>query len=192
MKIAIVGATGAVGSHMLQDLEDLTDFSGKLTLFASRASKGKTRVFRGKTYTVEEFCPDRFGSYDFVLMSAGTSFSKQYSEKLAEKGCVVIDNSSAWRQKDHIPLVVPEVNGHLLSSCRQGIISNPNCVVIPLVTALKPLQENFGFDLVQVATYQSVSGAGAKGVFELKQQEKALVKQESLSPKVFPWQILQA
>lgn len=185
MKIAIVGATGAVGREMLNDLDGSTIKDLELSLFASPRSKGAKIEFRGKTLTVEAFSPEALAGTKFVLMSAGGSFSKEHSPALVAQGCTVIDNSSAWRMDENVPLIVPEVNANLLKPHHPRIIANPNCSTIQMVVALKPLADLFGLDMVQVSTYQSVSGTGQKGIAELSAQVESQLKFQEVTPRVY-------
>ena len=164
--IAVVGATGLVGRTMLQVLDEHEFPIGKLRLLASARSAGSSMEFRGERYEVEELTENSFDGIDIALFSAGGAASKKYAPFAAAVGCVVIDNSSAWRMHPQVPLVVPEVNAHDLRS-HHGIIANPNCSTIQLVVALKPIEDAYGLKRVVVSTYQSVSGAGQKGVDHL-------------------------
>jgi len=185
MKVAIVGATGAVGREMVRDLEDsrLTDL--EVGLYASARSKGAKIPFRGRPLEVDAFSLAALKGTPFVLMSAGGGFSREYAKALVEQGSTVIDNSSAWRMDPEVALIVPEVNGETLRADRPMIIANPNCSTIQMVVALKPLQERFGIDMVQVSTYQSVSGTGQKGITELAQQLEAQMRFQEAEPKVY-------
>lgn len=178
MKIAVIGATGAVGREIIKDLDD-SNLQGRLEVFpfASARSEGEPLFFRGKSIIVKTFSVEEVRKCDYVLMSAGGTFSREYSVKISENGGpVVIDNSSAWRMKDEIPLIVPEVNGELLKNFKGGIIANPNCALIQLAVCLKPLSDAFGLNFVQVTTLQSVSGSGNKGIKELSNQIEAHMK----------------
>ncbi len=185
VKVAIVGATGAVGREMILDLADSKVKDIDLKLFASPRSKGAKATFRGKTLEVEAFSVEALKDIPYVLMSAGGSFSREVSKALVAQGCTVIDNSSAWRMDPDYPLIVPEVNGYLLKNLRPTIIANPNCSTIQMVVALKPLQDQFGLDMVQVSTYQSVSGTGQKGIAELAAQLEAQMKFQEPEAKVY-------
>jgi aspartate-semialdehyde dehydrogenase len=170
--LAVAGATGLVGRTMLTVLEERNFPVKSLTLLASKRSAGTQMQFKGETYTVQELTHDSFVGIDIALFSAGGSASKEFAPSAASAGCVVVDNSSAWRMHQHVPLVVPEVNAHALEG-HHGIIANPNCSTIQLVVALKPLHEAFGLKRVVVSTYQSVSGAGNKGVEALRAEVKS-------------------
>ncbi len=173
-QIAIVGATGAVGQQMIKDLEEFLNVPPEnLRLFASPRSVGSKLLYRNTELTVEAYSADAFSSIDYVLMSAGSGFSKKHADEILAAGATIIDNSSAWRMDDRYPLVVPEVNGHLLKELSAAtVIANPNCSTIQMVMALKPIQEKFGLKMVNVSTYQSVSGSGQKGIAALDQQVK--------------------
>ncbi len=176
-KIAVVGATGAVGREMLNVLADRKFPVDEVFAVASRRSIGREVSFgetKLKCHDLETF---NFSKCDFALMSAGGSVSKEWSPKIGASGCLVIDNSSAWRYDIDVPLIVPEVNGHVLGPYmtrneRKNIIANPNCSTAQLVVALKPLHEENPIKRVIVSTYQSASGAGQAGMDELWQQTK--------------------
>lgn len=186
MKIAIVGATGAVGREMMTDLEESKINPIDLKLFASQRSAGEMLTFRGKAHEVKAFNLEQLRGIDVCLMSAGGSFSRQNAKAIAEMGVTVIDNSSAWRMVEGVPLVVPEVNPEALKSLPKGvIIANPNCSTIQMVVALKPLMDKFGIELVQVATYQSVSGTGQKGIKELATQVETIFKFQDPKAEVY-------
>ena len=167
-KIAIVGATGVVGQTALKVLEEkkLSDY--EYTLFASSRSSGKKIDFMGKEYIVKELKEDSFDEiFDYAIFSAGAKTSKLFAPIAASKGCTVIDNSSAFRMDENIPLVVPEVNKDVLKNYK-GIIANPNCSTIQAVVALKPLHDKFKIKRIVYSTYQAVSGAGSKGIHDLE------------------------
>lgn len=186
LKIAVVGATGAVGREMIEDLAESTLQEIEVGLFASSRSAGEVISFRGKPREVQIFEVSKLKGYDFCLMSAGGDFSRQYAKAIVEAGVTVIDNSSAWRMDPELPLIVPEVNGSVLKKTKlPTIIANPNCSTIQMVVALKPLMDHFGIEMIQVATYQSVSGTGQKGVIELSEQVEQHYKFQDLSPKVY-------
>ncbi len=169
MKIAIVGATGLVGRTMQQVLQEHNFPVTDLTLYASSRSIGKHFDFNSKSIPVIELNDKNIDKFDFVFFSAGASISREYAPKFANKNAIVIDNSSAWRMDDQIPLVVPEVNPNDLQN--HNIIANPNCSTIQLVVALKPLEDAFGLNKVIVSTYQSISGAGQKGLNQLHNEQ---------------------
>ena len=186
MKVAIIGATGAVGREMVSDLESCDIKDIEVGFFASERSAGEQIQFRGKMREVKAFRPERVAGFDFCLMSAGGAFSRQNAKSIAELGVTVIDNSSAWRMVDEVPLVVPEVNGEILRGLSRGsIIANPNCSTIQMVVALKPLLDRFGIEQVHVSTYQSVSGTGQKGIRELSSQVEASFKFADKAPEVY-------
>ncbi len=186
--IAVAGATGLVGQQILAML-DQRDYPIKsLKLLASARSKGKTISFRGETLPVEELTEDSFKGVEVALFSAGGGTSKHFSPCAARDGCVVVDNSSAWRMDPNVPLVVPEVN---LAAIRthQGIIANPNCSTIQLVVVLKPLHDAATINRVVVSTYQAVSGAGVAALDELKEQTRAILAGEEPVCNIFPHQM---
>ena len=187
-EIAIVGATGAVGRRMVSTLEERNFPVACLTALASSRSVGKTLLFRGKTIEVKELKEDSFKKIDIALFSAGGSISKKYAPIAVESGCVVIDNSSAWRMKKEVPLIIPEVNPSALGK-KWGIIANPNCSTIQMVVALKPIHDRFRIRRVVVSTYQSVSGSGQKAVEELEQQSKDILEGKPAQSNVYPHQI---
>ena len=186
--VAVAGATGLVGNQMLQMLEE-RDFPIKsLKLLASERSKGKTLTFRGETVPVEVLSEDSFKGVDIALFSAGGSTSKKFAPFAAKDGCVVVDNSSAWRMDPEVPLVVPEVNADEIKA-HKGIIANPNCSTIQMVVVLKPLHDFGKIERVVVSTYQAVSGAGIKALNELDEQAKAVLNGQDPVCKIFPHQI---
>lgn len=166
--LALVGATGVVGSTFLKVLEDLDFPFENLYLMASSKSAGKIISFKGKDYVVEELTEASFNKdIDIALFSAGGSVSKKFAPVAASKGVVVVDNSSQWRMDKDVPLVVPEVNPRDIRK-HQGIIANPNCSTIQAMVVLKPLRDSFGLKRVIYSTYQAVSGSGVKGISDLK------------------------
>jgi len=186
--VAVVGATGAVGNEMVSIL-DARDFPVKeLRLFASERSEGKTIDFHGKPVTVRTLGEDVFDGIDIALFSAGGDRSKHFAPIAAEAGCVVIDNSSAWRMDPEVPLVVPEVNAHDLK-WHKGIIANPNCSTIQMVLPLKPIHDAAKIKRVVVTTFQSVSGTGKKAIDELLQQTTDILSFKEVKPEVYPHQI---
>lgn len=185
MKVAIVGATGAVGREMLNDLEASSIPDIELGLYASPRSAGTVLKFRDKNVEVKPFSHAALKGTPWVLMSAGGGFSKDNSPGLVEQGSTVIDNSSAFRMTEGVPLVVPEVNPEALAHKGPKIIANPNCSTIQMVVALKPLKDAFGLSMVHVCTYQSVSGTGQKGIAELGEQLQGHFRFEELAPKVY-------
>jgi len=172
MKIAVVGATGLVGSTMLQILAERNFPLTQLIPIASQRSVGKTITYNGTDYPVVDMEQGIAMQPDIALFSAGGSTSLEWAEKFAAAGCVVIDNSSAWRMDPGKKLVVPEVNGHVLTA-EDRIIANPNCSTIQMVMVLSPLHRAYGIKRVVVSTYQSVTGSGQKGVDHLLEERKS-------------------
>lgn len=167
--LAIVGATGLVGSTFLKVLEERNFPFENLYMMASAKSAGTTVTFRGKEYIVEELTENSFDKpIDIALFSAGGSTSEKFAPIAASKGVVVVDNSSAWRMNKEVPLVVPEVNPEDIK-WNKGIIANPNCSTIQAVVALKPLYDKYGIKRIVYSTYQAVSGSGLKGISDLKE-----------------------
>ena len=183
-----MGATGAVGVEMIKTLEKRNFPVGKLTLLASARSVGKTLKFRGQDVRVAELTKDSFGGIDIALFSAGGSISKEYAPAAVKAGCVVVDNSSAFRMDDAVPLVVPEVNAADVKK-HKGIIANPNCTTAITLMALYPLHAAFGCKRIFASSYQAVSGTGAKAIEELRRQVEQLVKGQSVTREVYPHQI---
>ncbi len=167
-QFAVVGATGLVGTKMLQVLAEYDLPMAGLRLFASSRSAGRQIEFRGKSYLVEDLSNSDFKGIDIALFSAGAARSKEFGPRFVEAGALVIDNSSAFRMHTDVPLVVPEVNPHRITKGKREIIANPNCSTIQLVVALKPLHRAYGIERLVVATYQSVSGSGQKGINQLE------------------------
>lgn len=167
--VAIMGATGAVGQQMKEQLEKRNFPINDIVFLSSSRSAGKEIDFKGKIYKVQEAKPESFDGIDLALFSAGGSVSETFAPEAVKRGAVVIDNTSAFRMNKEVPLVVPEVNKEDLR-LHKGIIANPNCSTIQMVCALKPLQEMFGLSKVVVSTYQAVSGAGIDAINELKAQ----------------------
>lgn len=187
--VAIVGATGAVGVEMLLCLEERNFPLGKLTLLASARSAGKIVKFRGEDIIVKELTHDCFEGIDIALFSAGGGISLEFAPSAASAGAIVIDNSSAFRMDEGVPLVVPEINPQAAENHTKNIIANPNCTTIISLMALAPLHEKFGLKSVIASTYQAVSGSGAQGIIELEEQMKALASDQPVSLKVYPRQI---
>ena len=188
-RVAVVGATGNVGREMLTILEELNFPVEKMHAIASRKSKGMDVAWGDKTIQCEDMETFDFSTVDIVLMSAGGTVSKAWSEKIGAAGPIVIDNSSVFRMDDDVPLIVPEVNPDAVKNIRKNIIANPNCSTAQLVVALKPLHDAAKIKRVVVSTYQSVSGAGKEGMDELWNQTKAIYGLGDASPKKFPKQI---
>ena len=187
LNIIVAGATGAVGSQMLTCLEEQKFPVNNFKLLASSRSAGKKIKFKDETFVVEEMTKDSFKGYDIALFSAGGSTSQEFAPASAEAGCIVVDNSSAWRMDPEVPLVVPEVNPDAVAQYKnKGIIANPNCSTIQMVVALNPIYKNFGIKRLVISTYQSVSGTGVKAVNELKEQVKAFVEGKPAVAEVYP------
>ena len=188
--IAVVGATGIVGESLLEILCSRDFPIGSIHAVASQKSKGSKSKFGDKLITVEALDEFDFSTIDIAFFSAGSSVSKEYAIKAASHGCVVIDNTSEFRYKDNIPLIVPEVNSQDISLYKDtNIIANPNCSTIQMLVALKPLHDTFCIEHINVSTYQAVSGSGKDGIEELLQQTAAYIDQRSIHKKVYPKQI---
>lgn len=184
--VAVVGATGAVGLEMIRMLEERRFPIKSLRLFASERSKGKSGKFHGNPIQIELIDSQSLLELEVAIFSAGATVSKELAPLFAEKGIYVIDNSSAWRMEPDIPLVVPEVNPHVLSK-ETKIIANPNCSTIQMVVALKPIHDAAKIKSIHVATYQSVSGAGGRGIQDLEDQSRAWAEGKPLpTPKKIP------
>lgn len=175
--VAVVGATGAVGTQMIQMLELSTLPIKEVILLASKRSAGQTRTFRGEELTIQELVAESFSGVDLALFSAGGGISKQFAPEAVKHGAVVVDNTSFFRMDPTVPLVVPEVNAHALSA-HQGIIANPNCSTIQMMVALEPIRQQVGLKRIIVSTYQAVSGAGARAIEELKTQAQSYLNEE--------------
>jgi aspartate-semialdehyde dehydrogenase len=193
LKVAIAGATGAVGREMMKVLEERDFPVGELVPLASERSEGQKVEFRGDELVVRRLTPDSFTGVDIALFSPGASVSREFAPYAARAGAVVIDNSSAFRMEADCPLVVPEVNPKDLElAIKPGgrrIVANPNCSTIQLVMVLKPLHDAAVLERVIVSTYQSVSGAGQKGIDELEQQSRALFTMGEATPSKFAHRI---
>lgn len=184
--VAIVGATGSVGREMLNILDERCFPVSKIAALATRKSKGKAVSIGDKTIEAEALENFDFTGFDICLMSAGSEVSKEWAPKISKRGCIVIDNSSAWRYNPQVPLIVPEVNPEAIFLCKKlNIIANPNCSTIQLMVALKPLHDKSVIKRVIVATYQSVSGAGKVGMEELFEQSRAIFVADPLEPRKF-------
>lgn len=186
--VAVVGATGAVGVEMIKTLERRRFPVGELTLLASARSIGKTLPFCGSEVPVRELTREAFKGIDLALFSAGGSISKEFAPIAAQAGCVVVDNSSAFRMDPAVPLVVPEINAADLRQHR-GIIANPNCTTAITLMALYPLHAAFGCTRIFASSYQAVSGTGAKAIAELERQVDQIVKGKPVTREVYPHQI---
>ncbi len=187
-RVAIVGATGLVGGEFIKVLEQRNFPVRTMQLFASDRSAGKKLYFAHKEYEVKETSPDSFRDVDIALFSAGADISRYFSPIAAKAGAVVIDNSSAFRMEEDVPLVVPEVNGDDIKQ-HKGIIANPNCSTIQMVTALYPLHKANPIKRIVVTTFQSVSGTGSAAIDELTAQSKQILGGQSVVPHVYPHQI---
>lgn len=183
--VAVVGATGAVGQQMIQTLESRNFPIEKLTLLSSARSAGKKINFNGVEHTIQEAKPESFEGVDIALFSAGGNISLDLAPHAVKHGAIVVDNTSAYRMDENVPLVVPEVNESDLHN-HNGIIANPNCSTIQMVVALEPVRQKYGLKKVLVSTYQAVSGSGAAAVEELYDQTKAIINEESFEPKILP------
>ena len=186
--VAVVGATGAVGIEMIKTLEKRQFPVGKLTLLASARSVGKKLKFGGKDTPVTELTKDSFAGIDIALFSAGGSISKEFAPIAARAGCVVIDNSSAFRMDDTVPLVIPEINAGDVKKHR-GIIANPKCTTAITLMALYPLHQAFNVKRIFASSYQAVSGTGAKAIEELERQVHEVVHGKPVTKEVYPHQI---
>ncbi len=185
-KIAVAGATGNVGREMLNILEERGFPADEVVALASRRSMGTEVSYGDRTLKVKDLATYDFSDTDICLMSAGGNVSKEYSPKIGRQGCVVIDNSSAWRYDQDVPLIVPEVNPDAITGfTKKNIIANPNCSTAQLVVALKPLHDAAKITRVVVATYQSVSGAGKDGMDELFTQTRAVYVADPVENKKF-------
>src|SRR5436309_2844007 len=186
--VAVVGATGAVGLEMIQTLEKRGFPVGQLTLLASARSVGKKLPFRGATVAVQELTQKSFAGIDIALFSAGSGISKEFAPLAVKAGCVVIDNSSAFRMDEAVPLVIPEINA-ADARLHKGIIANPNCTTAITLMALFPLHEAFNVERIFAASYQAVSGTGAKAIEELERQIGQIVSGRPVTKEVYPHQI---
>jgi aspartate-semialdehyde dehydrogenase len=190
VNVAVVGVTGAVGTEMLRVLERRDFPVDELRPLASSRSAGKNITFRGKEVQVQELTADSFEGINIGLFSAGGSISREFVPYAIEKNCVVVDNTSAFRMDEGVPLVVPEVNANRISE-HNGIIANPNCSTIQLVLVLKPIHDAVKIKRVVVSTYQAVSGAGYNALVELKKETEHILseKDEEFNRSIFPHQI---
>src|SRR5215207_5487759 len=189
VNVAVVGATGAVGQEFLTVLAERNFPIKNLKLLASARSAGKSVTFKGQTYTIEELTHDSFKDVKIALFSAGGSISKEFGPSAVKAGAVVVDNTSAFRMKEGIPLVVPEVNPEAIHK-HNGLIANPNCSTIIMNVPVWPLHKVNRVKRLVVSTYQAVSGAGAQGLYELEQQTKAYASGAAIEKKLFPHQIV--
>src|SRR5438067_1207335 len=186
--VAVVGATGAVGIEMIKTLEKRNFPIGKLTLLASARSVGKKLKFRREEITVQELTGNAFKGIDIALFSAGGGISREFAPVAARAGCVVVDNSSAFRMDDKVPLVIPEINAADVR-WHKGIIANPNCTTAVALMALYPLHQAFFVKRIFASSYQAVSGTGAKAIEELERQVSAIVSGKPVTKQVYPHQI---
>ncbi|GAB1595906.1 aspartate-semialdehyde dehydrogenase [Lysobacter claricitrinus] len=189
VNVAVVGATGAVGEAMLKVLAERNFPIGELHLLASERSAGEKIDFRNRKIVVQDLATFDPAGVDIALFSAGGDISKEYGPKFAQAGAVVIDNSSAFRYMDDVPLVVSEVNPEALKNRPRGIIANPNCSTMQLMVALAPIHREAGIERINVATYQSVSGTGRRALEELGRQTAAMLNFQDPKPEVYPVQI---
>ena len=188
--VAVVGATGAVGRSMIDILQQRQFPVDQIHFLASKNSAGEKIDFNDKQITVKELDSFDFSDVDIALFSAGGNVSRDHAPRAAEQNCVVIDNTSYFRNEKDVPLVVPEVNPDALAEYKNtGIIANPNCSTIQMMVALAPIHRKVGIERINVATYQSVSGAGQQGIEELSQQTVSLLNFRPLDKKVFSEQI---
>lgn len=186
--VAVVGATGAVGVEMIKTLEKRNFPLSRLTLLASSRSVGKKLTYKNEPVTVQELTRDCFSGIDIALFSAGGSISKEYAPLAAQAGCVVVDNSSAFRMDDTVPLVVPEINAADVR-WHKGIIANPNCTTAIALMPLYPLHQAFNVKRIFASSYQAVSGTGAKAIEELRRQVAQIVAGQPITREVYPHQI---
>jgi len=185
--IAVAGATGAVGNQMISCLEERNFPVKSIKFLASSRSVGRKLSFKDNEIAVEELKETSFKGVDIALFSAGGGTSERFAPFAANDGCIVVDNSSAWRMDPEVPLVVPEVNPHAVAQFRnKGIIANPNCSTIQMVVALNPLHKTYGIRRIVVSTYQAVSGTGKKAIGELDFQTRAILNFKSIEKKVYP------
>ncbi len=188
--IAVAGATGAVGNQMIACLEERDFPVNQIKFLASYRSVGRKLKFNDQQIAVEELCEDSFKGVDIAIFSAGGGTSKKFAPCAAADGCVVVDNSSAWRMDVDVPLVVPEVNpGAIAQYTRKGIIANPNCSTIQMVVPLYAIHRRYKIMRIVVSTYQAVSGTGQKAIEELDNQTRAILADEKYASKVYPHQI---
>ncbi len=189
-RVCIVGATGMVGREMISVLEEREFPVRNLKLLASERTAGSTQEFKGEELKVQVLQEDSFKDMEIGLFSAGGSISQKYAPIASEEGCVVIDNTSAFRMDPEVPLVVPEVNPHSIADhTHKGIIANPNCSTIQMVVVLKPIHDVAKIKRVVVSTYQSVSGTGKEAIRELEKQTLAIFTQQEVKSEVYPHQI---
>lgn len=187
-KVGILGATGAVGQEIIRLLHEREFPIGELVLLASARSAGKEQSFGGQTWTIQEATPESFEGLDVCIFSAGGDQSKLFAQEAVKRGCVVVDNSSAFRQDPDVPLVIPEINPGAVDN-HKGILANPNCSTAISLMGLYPLHKAFGLKSFIASTYQAVSGSGAWGIVELEQQARAWADGGEMKKDVYPHQI---
>lgn len=183
--VAVVGATGAVGTKMIKMLENASFPIKEVKLLASKRSAGKKRLYNGKEIEIQETTNESFDNIDIALFSAGGDISKQFAPEAVKRGAIVIDNTSAYRMDSEVPLVVPEVNPEALRT-HKGIIANPNCSTIQMVVALNPIRNKFGLNRVIASTYQAVSGAGNSALKEMRDQAQHMLNEEPYEATILP------
>jgi aspartate-semialdehyde dehydrogenase len=189
MRVAVVGATGVVGSTILEVLRERSFPADEVVPFASERSAGKTIEWGDRELTVQALTDDSIQGFDLALFSAGSATSEEWAPRFASAGAVVVDNSSQWRMHEDVPLVVSEVNPEALAS-HNGIVANPNCTTMQMVVALKPILDAVGIERIVMSSYQSVSGTGKNAVDELNAQTKAIANgEEPPAPNVYPHRI---
>jgi aspartate-semialdehyde dehydrogenase len=189
MRVAVVGATGAVGSTILGIMRERSFPADEVVPFASERSAGRRIDYGAATLEVQPLDGDSIEDFDLALFSAGSAVSEQWAPRFADAGAVVVDNSSRWRMEEQVPLVVAEVNPDDLAS-HSGIVANPNCSTMQMVVALKPILDTVGIERIVVSTYQSVSGTGQRAVEELHDQSEAVIEADEIAPpSVYPHQI---
>ncbi len=186
--VAIAGATGAVGTELLRLLESREFPHSSLRLLASERSVGRSLPFRGRSLPIEKLCSDSFEGVDIAFFSAGASRSREFAPAAVEAGALVIDNSSAYRTEEDVPLVVPEINPEDISK-HHGIIANPNCSTIIILMALAPLRALAPIHRIVASTYQAASGAGAQAMAELLNQTNEMLNDRPITPHIFPFPI---
>lgn len=187
-KIGILGATGAVGQELIRLLHERAFPIAELHLLASARSAGKTQSYGDQHWTIQAATPDCFDGLDLAIFSAGSEQTRHFAAAAVERGCIVVDNSSAFRMDPSVPLVIPEINPDAVDA-HQGIIANPNCSTAIALMALYPLHKAFGLKSFIASTYQAVSGSGAGGLIELATQARAWAKEAPLLKTVYPHQI---
>ena len=187
-RVGVVGATGAVGSTILEVLEERRFPASEVIPLASARSAGTKVPFRGSELEVRELTEDSIQGLEIALCSAGGAVSAEWAPKLVEAGAVVVDNTSFWRMHDEVPLVVVDVNDDAVAS-HSGIVANPNCTTMQLMVAIKPIVDAAGLERLIVSTYQSVSGTGRNAIDELREQSKAVLEGREAKARVFPHQV---